>query len=127
MPEFWNKTKKWASGLPWYWKWGGYILLALAFFGVLAVLVFGSGSKKEEASNLKELDNVHADEVKTTLDILEDEQKELQAEIKKKKVEIATKLNQAKKIDEETMRDRDKIEKAETMAELLELQEKLGL
>lgn len=126
MPEFWDRTKKWASGLPWYWKWVGYLLLALAFFGVLAVLVFGSGSKKED-SNLKDLDNLHADEVKATLDILEDERKELQAEIRKKKVEVYKKLNQAKKIDAQTIKDRKRLEDAETMEELDRLQEEMGL
>ena len=124
MPEYWNKLNNWVDGLPWYFKWVGFILLGVAMLAVLVSWIFREGPKTE---TLQDIDDLHKDETIEDIAVLEKEAKKLKDQINKKKIEIATSLNQGHNIDAKTLLGREKIMKASTMEELDALQKELGL
>lgn len=114
----------WYMGLPWWGKLLG--VLALVGIALLAILVvvsnFLSPSTGHGAS-----DDAHDVVVDTALAGYDDQRNVIAGIIKAKKKEIAAKLNQASKIDNDTLVSREKIMKATTLEELLKVQEELGL
>lgn len=123
MPEYWKKLQNWVAGLPWYFKWVGFIILGVTLLAALVSWFF----REKPEKTLSDLDDLHRDEAADDIAILKEEEKRFKEEINKKKIEIATTLNQSRKIDKETMAARDKISKASTMEELDALQKELGL
>ena len=103
--------------LPWYWKIVG--ILIPIFLAVLCIF----SKLGNTISNHGHFERT----VNTAVGMYETENKKLDKEIKERKKEIATKLNQAKNIDKETLTNRDRILKASTMDELDALQKELGL
>jgi len=120
-----SDTWAWYKGLPWW----GKVLGVLALVGIvlLAVLAgiakFLPGPRVDRTKSDKAHDNV----VDTALEGYDDQRKVLDGLLKAKKKEMATKLNQAGDIDQDTLKAREKILKATSAEELLKIQEELGL
>jgi len=114
----------WYKSLPWWGKLLG--VLALVGIALLAILWVVSNFLAPRVDRT-DSDKAHDDVVDTALNGYEDQREVLDGIIKNKKKELATKLNQANKIDADTLKAREKILKADSVEELLELQEELGL
>jgi len=95
------------------------VLVVVAALGVLTPTPKKPSHKKPDAA--------HSDMVDSTINTLDEDNAELKAGIEEKKKELAVRLNQARKIDATTVKDRDRISKARTMEELDRLQEELDL
>jgi len=114
----------WYTGLPWWGKLLGVLaLVGIALLAILAVVskFLSSGVDRTES------DERHDEVVDTALEGYEDQRKVLAGLLKAKKKELATKVNQAGKIDAGTLKAREKILNANSVDELLELQKELGL
>jgi hypothetical protein len=117
-----DKILTWYTGLPWWGKILGFVVLVL--IGVLVVLKWVLPEKSPDRTVS---DRVHDDGFETIKDDYADQAKVLETLVKNKKRELATHLNQAGAIDNDTLKAREKIVKAKTMEELLALQKELGL
>lgn len=119
-----KKMWSWYKELPWWGKALGVLALVgiVLFAGVTLVSRFWSNSLDRSKSD-KQHDAVVDTALKSNKEIANTADKL----IKTKKREIATKLNQANKIDVDTLTAREKIQKAKTIDELLKLQKELGL
>lgn len=115
--KIWN----WYRGLPWYWKVLGAVVLI--FLVLLLVLSLFQSSMPDHSKS----DKAHAATTDAAIKGLEGQNDEITKVITTKKKEIATKLNQAGKIDAATLVSRKRIESAATMEELDALQKELGL
>jgi hypothetical protein len=107
--------------MAWYWK----VLVCFLAIGLVVLWImslFDTGVK-----DMSGVDEGMKDMTQAELDALQAEEEQIDKRIADKKVEIATKLNQARDIDATTMDNREKILKATTMEELDALQKKLGL
>ena len=118
------KNWGWYRNLPW----PGKICCVVMLLGIalLAILVAVSKvfAKRVDRS---ESDTQHRETVDIALSGQENQRNILDNIIKIKKSEIATKLNRAKNIDVKTLKARERIKKAESLQELLDLQRELGL
>jgi hypothetical protein len=114
----------WYMGLPWWGKLLGVLaLIGIALLAILAVVSNFLPSGVDRTAS----DEKHDDVVDTALEGYEDQRNVIDGIIKAKKKEMASKLNQADKIDADTLVAREKILKAGSVEELLELQKELGL
>lgn len=116
----------WYKGRPTWQKFFLWIVLVVvALLVIVAVLGLFVPSPKRPSH--KKPDEAHSDMVDSTINSLEEDNAELRASIDEKKKELATRLNQARKIDATTIEDRDRISKATSMEELDRLQKELDL
>lgn len=114
----------WYKGLPWW----GKLLGVLALVGIVLLAVLAGIAKfLPRGVDRTDSDEAHNAVVDTAMEGYDDQHRILDGILKAKKKEIATKLNQAKKIDQDTLVAREKILKAESVDELLALQKELGL
>ena len=114
----------WYMGLPWW----GKLLGVLALIGIALLAILAVVSKFLAPSvNRTKSDKAHDNVVDTALEGYDDQRKVLDGLLKAKKKEMAAKVNQAGKIDADTLKTREKILKADSVEELLELQKELGL
>ena len=126
MKKLFDKVWGWYKNLPWWGKIiGALALLLVVLLGVLYVVSkFFPGGRAGDLKTIDELTGDHTDEL---IEHLDGEADSLKDDIKKKKKELATKINQAEKIDAKTLERREKISNAATMEELLALQEEMDL
>lgn len=114
----------WYKGLPWW----GKLLGVLALVGIVLLAILAGVAKfLPSGVDRTESDNAHDDVVDTALEGYEDQRKILDNILKAKKKEMATRLNTAGTIDRDTLKAREKILKAESVEELLALQDELGI
>lgn len=114
----------WYMGLPWW----GKLLGVLALIGIALLAILAVVSKfLPSGVNRTASDKKHDEVVDSALEGYEDQRRVLDGLLKAKKKEMATKVNQAGKIDADTLKTRKRILKADSVEELLELQKELGL
>lgn len=116
---WYKKRSTWQKFFLWIALVAVVILVVIAFLGVFIRTPKRPSHTKSDAAHSNMVDGVIND--------LETDNAELKASIDEKKKELATKLNQARKIDADTIKRRDDISKATTMEELDRLQKELDL
>lgn len=122
------RVKEWYLGLPWYWKILGFLILIIMFLLLILSVLSGDREKaKQSETIMADIDNKQEKEVEDELVELQKKENEITNRIKKKKVEMATKINNAKEIDVDALKKGEEIKKATTMDDLDKIQEKYGL
>ena len=121
-----SKVWGWYKKLPTWKKFFSWIcLVAVVVFLVIAII--GVALPKPKKPPKKTSDEAHNDMVDTTIDAIDKDVKELEAEIIERKKELTKRINQARKIDADTVKRRDNINRATTMEDLDRLQEEYDL
>jgi len=125
MKDIFYKVWNWYKGLRWWWKIPTCLVLFLVL--VLGILYLISKFLPGKSTDFGDIDDLTGEHTEELIEYLDTEAEEMKKEIIEKKKELAKKVNQAGNIDNETLKRREKIEKAKTMEELDKLQEELDL
>jgi len=123
MKDAFEKGLAWWKRLPWYWK----ILGCVVLVGLAVLWVFSLVANSRTSPDLAEVDKYTTSKADAALDALKERDDEVTTIIKKKKIDIATKLNQAGDIDATTVERREEINNATSMEELDKLQKEWDL